>query len=82
MNEETHGTSKVRGLEREVHQSIPIQCTDGVTVRLLTTCRIPGYQGHTVKAQVGGDWSQVQGKEFLFEPDRETLQKDKLDALW
>ena len=50
------------------------------TVRLLTTCCIPGYRGHTVKAQVEGDWSQVQGKEFLFEPDQETLQKFELDA--
>ena len=45
------------------------------TVRLLTTCLIPGYRGHTVKAKVEGDCSQVQGKEFLFEPDWETLQK-------
>ena len=35
------------------------------TVRLLITC---------------GDWSQVQGKEFLFEPDCQTLQKFELDA--
>ena len=50
------------------------------TVRLLTTCRIPGYRGHTIKAKVEGDWSRVQNKEFLFEPDRETLQKFELDA--
>ena len=59
--------------------SLPI-ANSTFTVRLLTTCRIPGYRGHTVKAQVEGDWSQVQGKEFLFEPDRETLQKFELDA--
>ena len=50
------------------------------TARLLTTCRIPGYRGQTVKAKVEGDWSQVQSKQFLFEPDRETLQKFELDA--
>ena len=27
-----------------------------------------------------GDWSQVQSKRFLFEPDRETMQKLALDA--
>ena len=59
--------------------SLPI-ANSTFTVRVLTTCRIPRYRGHTVKARVEGDWSQVQGKEFLFKPDQETLQKFKLDA--
>ena len=50
------------------------------TVRLVTTCRIPGYRGRTVEAKVEGDWSQTQSKRFLFEPARETLQKFELDA--
>ena len=53
------------------------------TVRLLKTCRIPGYRGWNVKAKVEGDWNQIQSKGakcFLFEPNRETLQRYELDA--
>jgi hypothetical protein len=65
--------------ESESKTSLPIaSCI--FTAHLLTTCRISGYRGRTVEAKLEGDWNQVQSKNLLFEPDRETLRQFELDV--